>query len=69
MKKIFIATDFSTASRNASRYAIEMAKEINAEVYLFNSYKVPNPAPGLNTSISRYDIMMQTPVKIFLKYI
>ncbi|MEO8112307.1 MAG: universal stress protein [Ginsengibacter sp.] len=60
MKKILIATDFSTSSRNASRYAIELAKEVNAEVYLFNSYKIPNAAPGLNTTISRYDIMMQT---------
>ncbi len=64
MKKILIATDFSTASRNASRYAIELAKEINADVYLFNSYKIPTPAPGLTTTISRYDIMMQTDIRL-----
>ena len=60
MKTVLIATDFSRASRNASLYGIAFAKAIGAKIYLFNSYKVPNPAPGLNTSISRFDIMMQT---------
>ena len=59
MKTVLIATDFSQASRNASLYGMAFAKNIDAKVYLFNSYKIPNPAPGLNTSISRYDIMMQ----------
>lgn len=60
MKTVLIATDFSPASRNASLYGMAFAKAIGARIYLFNSYKVPSPAPGLNTSISRYDIMMQT---------
>ena len=59
MKKIIIATDFSIASRNASVYGIALAKAIDAKIILFNAYKIPNPPPGLNLSISRYDIMMQ----------
>ncbi len=60
MKTVLIVTDFSKASRNASLYGMAFAKNIGARIYLFNSYKIPNPAPGLNTGISRYDIMMQT---------
>jgi len=60
MKTILIATDFSKASRNASLYGVQLAKALNANIILFNAYKVPPPAPALNASISRYDIMMQT---------
>jgi nucleotide-binding universal stress UspA family protein len=60
MKTILIATDFSNASHNASVYGVAFAKAINAKVILFNAFMVPNPAPALNVSISRYDIMMQT---------
>ena len=60
MKTVLIATDFSNASRNASSYGIALARAIDAGIFLFNSYKVPAPAAGLNVSISRYDVMMQT---------
>ncbi len=60
METILIATDFSTASRNASLYGVQLAKALNANIILFNAYKVPPPAPAFNASISRYDIMMQT---------
>lgn len=60
MKAILIATDFSTASRNASLYGLKLAKALHAKIILFNAYNVPLPAPALNVSISRYDIMMQT---------
>ncbi len=60
MKTVLIATDFSNASRNASYYGIALAKETDANVYLFNAYKVPTPSAGLNLSVSRYDVMMQT---------
>ena len=59
MKTILIATDFSDASRNASLYGVEFAKEINATVILFNAYKIPYPPAALNMCISRYDVMMQ----------
>lgn len=60
MKTILIATDFSQASRNASLYGVQFARAINANVILFNAYRVPAPAAALSVSISRYDIMMQT---------
>ncbi len=60
MKTVLIATDFSNASRNASSYGIALARAIDAGVFLFNSYKVPTSAAGLNVNISRYDVMMQT---------
>ena len=60
MKTLLIATDFSTASRNASLYGVQLAKALNANIILFNAYKVPSPAAGLGVSVSRYDVMMQT---------
>ena len=38
MKKILIATDFSNASKNASQYAIELAKISGAKIILYNVY-------------------------------
>ena len=60
MKTILIATDFSTASRNALLYGTEFAKVINAKIILFSAYMIPKPAPVINVTKSRYDIMMQT---------
>ncbi len=60
MKTILIATDFSKASRNASLYGVELAKELNANIILFNAFRIPAPAAALSVRISRYDIMMQT---------
>lgn len=45
MKNIFIVTDFSEASQNAGRYAVEMAKYFNAQVFLFHAYQVPVQVP------------------------
>ncbi|MEO6490526.1 MAG: universal stress protein [Ferruginibacter sp.] len=51
MKNIFIATDFSPASKNAAEYGIELAKQYNANVHLFHAYQsgkdiafITNPA-------------------------
>lgn len=38
MKAILIATDFSTAARNATRYGFEFAKAIRAKVVLFTAH-------------------------------
>ncbi len=45
MKTIFIATDFSPASRNATLFGIEMANVLHADVVLFNAYVVPLSIP------------------------
>ena len=39
MKTILVATDFSDASRNASLYAVEMAKAFHARLILFTAYR------------------------------
>lgn len=41
MKTILVPTDFSDASRNASRYAVNLAKSLNYKVLLFHVFNVP----------------------------
>lgn len=45
MKTIFVATDFSAASHNAAKYAVEMANALQARILLFNAYQVPLSIP------------------------
>jgi nucleotide-binding universal stress UspA family protein len=45
MKTFLIPTDFSSASKNASRYAIHFAKAMKAKVVLCNAMNVPAEAP------------------------
>jgi hypothetical protein len=35
MKTVFIATDFSVASENATKYGIEMASDLGLKIVLF----------------------------------
>lgn len=41
MKTILVPVDFSVASENALKYAIELAKSMEARLILFHSYRVP----------------------------
>jgi nucleotide-binding universal stress UspA family protein len=41
MKQIIIATDYSKAAVNATRYGVEMAQAINAGILLFHVYQMP----------------------------
>jgi nucleotide-binding universal stress UspA family protein len=45
METILIATDFSPAARNATRYGFELSKAMNAKVILFNAYRLPGANP------------------------
>lgn len=45
MKTIFIATDFSEASHNASMYGVEMASTLGAKIVLFHAYTIPLSIP------------------------
>jgi nucleotide-binding universal stress UspA family protein len=45
MKTVFIATDFSVASENATKYGIEMASDLGLKIVLFNAYQVPLSIP------------------------
>lgn len=40
MKKILVPVDYSAYSDNAVRYAIEIAKKINAEIHLFHGIEI-----------------------------
>ena len=64
MITILIATDFSSASRNATLYGLQLAREINAGIILFNAYDIPTPAAGLNVKISRYSVKTLTDQKL-----
>lgn len=44
MKKIVVATDFSEAAKNATRYAAALAHEFNASLHLLHVFLEPAPA-------------------------
>ena len=41
MKKILFPTDFSETANNAFIYALKLAKSIEAEIYVLNTYEMP----------------------------
>ncbi|MEK6477936.1 universal stress protein [Catalinimonas sp. 4WD22] len=41
IKKILAPTDFSKTANNALKYAVELAKEVDAKLYVLHSYRVP----------------------------
>ncbi len=41
MKKILFPTDFSETANNAFIYALKLAKSIDAEIYVLNTYEMP----------------------------
>jgi nucleotide-binding universal stress UspA family protein len=43
MQTILLPVDFSSASRNAARYAAEMARLLNTRILLFHAYLMPTP--------------------------
>lgn len=55
MKTILVPTDFSYAAENASLYAVNLAKEINAKVILFHAFHLPVPASEIPVMIFSED--------------
>ena len=53
MKTIIIATDFSSCSLNAAKYAVEMAQTVNAEILLLNVYEI---IPNYNEIVIDLDV-------------
>ncbi|MCX6295413.1 MAG: universal stress protein, partial [Bacteroidetes bacterium] len=41
MKTVLIATDYSAAAKNASRYGIQLARILKAKVILLHAYQIP----------------------------
>lgn len=60
MKTILIATDFSEVSLHASFYGVELAKELNARIILFNAFTIPEPASQLHVSPYRYEVELES---------
>lgn len=56
MKTLLVPTDFSDAARNASRYAIELAKALNYKVLLFHVFNVPVLVNGDFSTTEMLDI-------------
>ncbi|GAA3918152.1 hypothetical protein GO495_20605 [Chitinophaga oryziterrae] len=54
MEKLIVAADFSTASRNAARYAADMAVQINAEIILFHVIDVSILISGISVAADFY---------------
>ena len=52
METILIATDFSSAARNATIYGFELARSIKAKVILFTSYHMPAGFPENTVNLS-----------------
>lgn len=52
METILIATDFSSAARNATIYGFELARSIKAKVILFTSYHLPTSFPENTVNLS-----------------
>lgn len=56
MKTVFIATDFSLASRNAAVYGVNLAAYLGAGIVLFHCSDSPVPAPGESPYESEIEI-------------
>ncbi len=55
MKNILVPTDFSEPSKNATVYAVELAKHTNAKVTFLHVYPMPTVATEMPVLLSSYD--------------
>ncbi len=56
MKTILVATDFSKASLNAARYAIEMAAILNASLHILHVYQLPVSYSDISYAVASGEI-------------
>lgn len=56
MKTILVPTDFSDAARNASRYAVSLAKSLNYKVLLFHVFNIPVSISGEFSTLEMINI-------------
>jgi len=64
MSTILIATDFSTASKNASLYGVQLARAMKAKIILFTAYQVAHQFAALNVQVSSFAMMEDTRKKL-----
>lgn len=68
MIKILFPTDFSKAAENAFFYALQLARNLNAELLLAHVYELPDLGRALhNTSKEVYEIMEMETLENFKK--
>jgi len=65
MKKILVPTDFSKAAQNALDYAIQLAKKIDAEIFLHHAYTMPQSGSAVMIDVS--DVLKQDAEKNLAK--
>jgi nucleotide-binding universal stress UspA family protein len=59
MKTILVATDFSPVAFNAAKYAVDMAKVINADILLLHVFQLPISYSEVPLTINEADMMDQ----------
>lgn len=62
INNILVPIDFSDCSRDALRYAIELAQRINAQLHLIHSYYIPVPATDIGVVADNRDRLDQEQV-------
>ncbi len=72
MKTILIATDFSEKSKNATYFALELAKETKAKVLIYHGYEIPVLAgdPEIKMGINMdYDVKSRELINNYVEQI
>lgn len=64
MKTILIATDFSTAARNATIYGFELAKQMQAKVILFTAYQTQPTLPDTSLQMTVMELQRNSYKKL-----
>jgi len=70
MKNILVPVDFSDVSKNATRYALELAKQLNASLTLFHVFHIPVVAADAIVAMPNFDELEEasaTAIKNFEK--
>lgn len=66
MKKIIVATDFSSAASNAANYAVDMALAIKADILLFHVYQLPISYSEIPIAMHNEDIKQDAEMSLSL---
>ncbi|GAB5523709.1 MAG: universal stress protein [Roseivirga sp.] len=62
INSILVPVDFSDCSKNALRYAIELAQRVNAQLHLIHSYYIPVPSADIAVVVDNREQLDQEQV-------
>lgn len=62
INSILVPVDFSDCSKNALRYAIELAQRVNAQLHLVHSYYIPVPSADIAVVVDNREQLDQEQV-------